>query len=71
MLQFKAFLASQPSLPSLRPTHGHGQTPGLPLVMLGQGQPLLTPELRICCACPQLLLSQDRKDDSPTAPDVE
>lgn len=44
MLQFKAFLASQPSLPCLHLPLGLGQIPRLPLVILERGQLPLTPE---------------------------
>lgn len=71
-LQSKAFLASRPSLPSLRPALGPWPdtrpAPGHPWARAAAAH---TRTVRICCACPQPLASRDRKDDGPTGPSVK
>lgn len=67
MLQFKAFLALQPSLPRLHPTLDLGQTPGWPLVLLGHPSHQNCSEgfLSSVFSCS----GQDRKDVTP--PDIK
>lgn len=68
-LQFKAFLASQPSLPSLRPALGPWPdarpAPGHPWTRAAAAH---TRTVRICCACPQPLSSGTGKMTAPLPP---